>query len=37
MVDEAMATVTSISGSAQARNANGALRVLKVGDDAVGG
>ena len=37
MVDEAMATVTSISGSAQARNANGDLRILKVDDTLLEG
>ena len=37
MADEVMGTVTSISGSAQARNANGALRVLKVGDELLEG
>lgn len=37
MVNEAMAAVTSISGSAQASNANGELRILTVGDTLLEG
>ncbi|MDE0929885.1 MAG: retention module-containing protein, partial [Halioglobus sp.] len=37
MANEAMATVTSISDSAQARNVNGDLRVLKAGDTLLEG
>jgi len=36
-MNEAMATVTSISGSVHACNANGDLRILKVGDTLLEG